>query len=196
MSDLFSEQTGAYVDSGANISACGKYRYKLWREWRGVATKEHWRWFGFKDGAGQEVSEPKACLFIMFNPSTADGKIDDPTIRRCVSFAKREKYDRLEVVNLFAWRATDPGIIGSLTGKGDPIGPANQDAVTDTALVAGLIVCAWGVEGSLIGQDETVLGWLGDRRRYALGLTKDGHPRHPLYLPKDAPLIPFDGVGR
>lgn len=184
---------GDYIHTSAHLSACGKYRYQLDREWRGVAPNENWRWFGAKDGGGHELGEPKACLFVMLNPSTADANVDDPTIRRCVGFAKRFKFDLLQVVNLFAYRATDPQEVLKMTGDGDPIGPENQDFIEDCAGRAGLIICAWGAHGGHIDQDETALGWLGDRPKFALGLSKDGHPRHPLYLKSDAALIPFDG---
>lgn len=186
----------SYTDAYAEISACGKYRYLLSREWRGVAPHENWRWLGAKDGAGHELGEPKACLFVMLNPSTADGVQDDPTIRRCVAYAKRFKFDRLEVVNLFAYRATDPQDVLRMTGDGDPIGSGNQEIVEAAAHDAGLIICAWGAHGGHIDQDETMLGWLGNRETWALGLTKDGHPKHPLYLKADAPLIRFNGRRR
>ena len=190
--ELFArEAKSLYVSSGALLSGDGMYRYLLWREWRGVAPKENWQWFGAKDGAGHELGEPKSCLFVMLNPSTADGEADDPTIRRCVGFAKRFKFDRLEVVNLFAYRATDPQEVLRMTGAGDPIGPRNQDIIERAAADAGLIICAWGAHGSHIGQDETVRGWLEifGKPLYALGLTKDGKPRHPLYLKSDAELV-------
>jgi hypothetical protein len=181
----------AYTDKGAVMSSCGKYRYLLWREWRGVAPKENWRWLGAKDGAGHELGEPKACLFVMLNPSTADADQDDPTIRRCVSFAKRFGFDRLEVVNLFAYRATDPKEILAMTGPGDPIGYRNQELIEKCAAEAGLVICAWGAHGSHIDHDQTVLGWLGEGEKFCLGRTKDGHPKHPLYLPHDASLEPI-----
>lgn len=186
----------AYTESGADISADGKFRYILWREWRGVAPHENWRWFGAKDGNGAELGEPKSCLFIMLNPSTADADKDDPTIRRCVAFAKRFGFDRLEVVNLFAFRATDPKEILGMTGGGDPIGPRNQEVIEIAAGDAGLIICAWGTHGSHIGQDETVIGWLDGKEAYVLGRSKEGHPRHPLYLKSDAPLMLMIGSER
>lgn len=179
----------SYLYKGAQISGCEQYRYLLWREWRG--SGQHWRSWGGKDGAGSELEEPKSCLFVMLNPSTADGEQDDPTIRRCVGFAKRLGYDRLEVVNLFALRATDPAVVLEMTGTRDPIGPRNQEVIANAAFDAGVIICAWGVHGKHIGQDETVKGWLGDRELYALGLTKDGSPRHPLYVRADAELIRY-----
>lgn len=175
----------SYVGSGADISADGKYRYRLWREWRLAleGREAKWRMFGEVDGDGQELGEPYACVFIMLNPSTADGKQDDPTIRRCVSFAKAWGYDRLEVVNLFAYRATNPRDVFALSQGGDPIGPRNQEVIDSVTDHAGIIICAWGAHGGYMGQDETVLGWLRDKERFALGLTKEGYPRHPLYLP-------------
>lgn len=164
-----------YTGSGARISADGIYRYLLWREC-GVNP------------------DPETCLFIMLNPSTADGDADDPTIRRCVGFANYFGCDRLEVVNLFAYRATKPAdLLNYPKSGGDPVGFENQANLTDSANRARLIICAWGAHGGFIGQDETVLGWLQDvgKPLYALGLTKGGHPRHPLYVPASTQLIRY-----
>lgn len=172
-----------YVAKGAAISRDGKYRYRLWREWRGAGDL-HCRVAGDERGA---------CVFVMLNPSTADGETDDPTIRRCVNFAKAWKFERLEVLNLFAYRATDPKALLALNHDDDPVGPKNLEAFDFVIRSgsAGTIVCAWGAHGAHIGQDETALGWMGDRKRFALGLTKDGHPRHPLYLPANSRLTEF-----
>jgi hypothetical protein len=204
-----------YVSTGATISGCGRYRYRLWREWR-LGNSTQWDMWTEDDGspaldgAGQPIGEPLSCVFVMLNPSTADGQQDDPTIRRCVRFAQDWGFDRLEVVNLFAWRATDPREVLALTAKGDPIGPDNQDHIERAVQKAGMVVCAWGVNGAHIGQDETVRGWIADgvdtaavaagagRGRevpvVALKLSKDGFPCHPLYLP--AALKPFPYSGR
>ena len=184
-----------YIDSGAVISPDGRYRYLLWREWRGPHAHENWQWLGADDGAGAPLGEPRSCLFIMLNPSTADGLRDDPTIRRCVAFARALKFERLEVVNLFAFRAASPAALLALTFADDPIGAANREWVELAAGNAGAIVCAWGVHGSHSGQNETVLGWIGARQTYSLGLTKGGHPRHPLYVKADTPLQPFAMAG-
>lgn len=169
-----------YVEKGADLSDCGTYRYLLWREWRGTHDPEHWRWLGAKDGNGAELGEPKSCLFVMLNPSTADGEEDDPTIRRCVAFAKAWKYERLEVVNLFAYRATEPA---ELLTAGDIIhAPRNQSVVERAAQDAGIIICAWGAHGNHGQQDEIVRGWMSEYRHYALGFTQGGQPKHPLYL--------------
>jgi hypothetical protein len=197
----------AYVARGAEISDCGKYRYRLWREWR-LGNSQQWDMWTEDDGspaldgAGQQIGEPLACVFVMLNPSTADGNEDDPTIRRCVSFAQREGYDRLEVINLFSYRATDPKALLALNHNDDPVGTDNERHVDLTLNRAGLVICGWGVHGGHIGQDETMLGWLQDRidllprqvAIMALGITKAGHPRHPLYLPSNAPLISYNGL--
>ena len=192
-----------YVDKGASISACGTYRYRLWREWRGGAGEQWDMWTEDDgspclDGDGEHLGEPLSCVFVMLNPSTADGSEDDPTIRRCVSFATALGFDRLEVVNLFAFRATDPQELLSVGPERDPVGFDNSRHIHEVLDRAGLIICAWGAHGGYLGQDETTLGWIengNDREAevVALGLTKDGHPRHPLYLPRSATPMPFNG---
>lgn len=170
---------GKYLHAGAIVSPDRVYRYRLWRQWRDWDSR----------------LELKTCVFIMLNPSTADHSQDDPTIRRCVAFSRSWGFDRLEVLNLFARRATDPKELLSLNDADNPVGQDNKD-VFDQVLIwerrpITQIVCAWGAHGSHLGQDETALGWLGDCRRYALGLTKDGHPKHPLYVRADTPLVRF-----
>lgn len=149
----------------AVISDCGRYRYSLSRVW----------------------DESKYCLpFCMLNPSTADAEQNDPTIRRCIGFAKREGYGAIHVVNCFAFRATDPK---ALKLSGYPYGPENYmhiDNVLAAACLYGVpIVCAWGNHYS---------GKTGKRLRESgvdlvcLGKTKSGYPKHPLYLRADTPL--------
>lgn len=156
------------MDKAAIISNCGKYRYRLSRKW----------------------SYQRPCLFIMLNPSTADAEKDDPTIRRCINFAKSWDCGELIVVNLFAFRATSPK---DMTAASDPVGPDNMGYIKRAAEFVilggydenpGPIVCAWGANGTFMGQDQTVRGWLEDEcREYsALAFTKSGQPRHPLYL--------------
>lgn len=195
---------GGYIAKGATISLCGRYRYRLWREWRLRPVQAQWDMWEEEDsspcvdGAGAQIGDPLSCVFVMLNPSTADGCEDDPTIRRCIGFAKRLKFDRLEVVNLFAHRATDPRELLALGHDDEPVGVNNERHVSRALDHAGLIVCAWGAHGGHLGQDETMLGWI-ERHNYrgapvvALGLTKDGYPRHPLYLKADSPTIPFGG---
>src|SRR5258707_10232275 len=125
--------TPKYVDAGAHFSADGRYRYVLWREGRNHPAPAKWRWWKddngkpVVDGAGKPIGEPETVLFVMLNPSTADGQGDDPTIRKCVGFAQRWGYDRMKVVNLFAYRATDPRMLLSLPERDDPFGVRNQE---------------------------------------------------------------------
>jgi hypothetical protein len=151
-------------DSGAHVSACSRYRYRLWRSW----------------GPGPSLA------YVMLNPSTADASKDDPTIRKCIGFAKRNGFDGIEVVNLFAWRATEPRDLLRAMDAGDLIvGPENNLTTMDVINRAATIVAAWGVVPSarLRWRADDVLATL---KRYAqdrlwhLGLTRDKHPRHPL----------------
>ena len=184
----------AYVSKGAIISACERYRYLLWREWRGTHNRNNWQWYGCRDGAGEDMGRPKSCVFVMLNPSTADADDDDPTIRRCVGFAKSWGYERLEVVNLFAYRATSPRSLLALTHEHDPVGWDNQRHVEIATHSAGVVVCAWGSHGTHLQQDQTVQGWISPPT-FALGFTASGQPRHPLYLRADASLVPMEREG-
>jgi hypothetical protein len=183
-----------YIKAGAVISACGTYRYHLWREWRGHYVRENWIPLGAKDGAGHELEEPKPVVFVMLNPSTADGSKDDATIRKCVKFAMRWGYNRLEVVNLFAYRATDPQALLKLTHDRDPVGDQNQRYFDRALNESGdpLVICAWGQHGAHLGQDQTALGWMIPYlKKWCFGLTKVGQPLHPLYQRDDADLVEF-----
>jgi len=143
--------------STATLSAYRTYRYSLTREW----------------GSGFAV------LFVGLNPSTADETLDDPTIRRWVSFAREWGYARLHMANLFAFRATDPRDMKNAT---DPVGPENDKQLLTLANDSILTVAAWGVHGTFGGRHKAVRQMLP--RLHYLRLTKDGHPGHPLYLPK------------
>lgn len=133
-----------------------------------------------------------AMTFIGLNPSTADAMADDPTIRRCRNFALREGCGGLVMVNLFAYRSTDPGALRHVE---DPVGPDNANYLLLMAASAGPAVAAWGTGGSLHGRDRAVLRLLnGMKKLHCLGTTKDGHPRHPLYLAAKTPLEPYGGA--
>lgn len=124
-----------------------------------------------------------SCVFLMLNPSTADAFREDPTIRRCLGFAKAWGHGALSVVNLFAYRSTNPKALLSVA---DPIGPLNDEQIDDECLGAKRIVCAWGANKAarLRGPDLAIRL----RRRYSLSLlrrTKSGAPEHPLYVPAD-----------
>jgi hypothetical protein len=132
------------------------YRYSLLRIWN------------------QE--KPTAC-FIGLNPSTADEKVDDPTIRRCINYAISWGYGSIVMVNLFAYRATNPDELG-VAHK--PVGPANMKYIINATNKCELTVCCWGTLGNLHGQDRHVLPIL--KKPHYLKLTKGGFPSHPLYL--------------
>lgn len=125
-------------------------------------------------------------LFVMLNPSTADALVDDPTIGRCVRFARDWGYTELAVVNLFAFRTPDPAVLyACIRDREDPVGPDNDVWILEEARRADLVVCAWGQHGNLGGRDRSVLQILCDagKRPYVLGVTAEGRPRHPLYMP-------------
>lgn len=125
----------------------------------------------------------------MLNPSTADDIRDDATIRRCISFARTWGYGALEVVNLFAYRATHPK---ELRHVADPVGQENDLYLLRVQSRVETIVVAWGNWGRFQQRNKTVLNLLADRSViYCLGLTRLGHPRHPLYVRADTALIRF-----
>jgi hypothetical protein len=144
------------MKGGATLSEDRKYRYALWRAWDQV--KPH-------------------VLFVGLNPSTADETVDDPTVRRCIAFARGWGYGGVHIVNLFALRATDPE---HLTRDADPIGPENDRWIRQSADAAALVICAWG-NGGLFGNRGTqVLHML--ENAYYLQMNSTGQPAHPLYL--------------
>jgi hypothetical protein len=145
------------------------YRYRLSRRWR----------------PGERV-----VAWVMLNPSTADGWRDDPTIRRCIALSRAHGFDALVVVNLFALRATDPRV---LRVAADPVGAGNERAIARAVAGASAVVVAWGVHGALYGRGGAIAAWLAARGVpvTCLGRTKDGSPRHPLYVRRDARLVPF-----
>ncbi len=149
--------------SGADFSVDRVYRYRLWRTW--------------------EPARPPL-LFILLNPSTADGNKNDPTVARCIIRAQRLGYGGLEVVNLFAYCATDPRV---MKAHADPIGRDNAAAITTAVSRAGLIIAGWGAHGAHMDRGRQVALQL--RRLgyplYHLGLTKTGQPTHPLYVSYD-----------
>jgi len=130
------------------------------------------------------------CLFIMLNPSTATQNKDDPTIRRCKGFAKLWGFAKLEVVNLFAARATEPKELKEME---DPIGQGNDETILYTAKNARQIIVAWGAHGPYQERDKEVIRLLKDYDLYSLGTTKKGNPRHPLYIRIDQKPVPFSG---
>ena len=178
-----------YTRRGAAFSSCGKYRYLLWREWAGTRTSKNWQTFA-EDPT--YYGEAKSLVFAMLNPSTADGNDDDPTIRPCVRLASYHGYLRIEVVNLFAYRATDPRALLALTHNDDPVGVDNQRYWQERN--DDFVVCAWGNHGTYLDQDQTALGWVYTTSKLrCLGLNKSRAPKHPLFVRKDTPLLPYTG---
>lgn len=145
--------------STAVYSECEAYRYALTREW----------------AVGRRL------LVVMLNPSTATEAANDPTVERCERRARGLGYGGFRVVNLFAWRATDPR---ALRGVADPVGPENDRAIAEGAAWADDILCGWGGHGALGGRDREVVAELRERGRvlWHLGLTRAGQPKHPLYI--------------
>jgi hypothetical protein len=154
------------VKSDAVISACGVYRYSLTRTW--------------------DEALPVLAI-IGLNPSTADAKINDPTIRREMDFARRWGFGGIAKGNLFAYRATNPKV---MLAAAEPIGREN-DATLLGMTEGRRVLCAWGTDGPHRGRDRQVIKLLAGRELVCLGLTKDGHPRHPLYLRADVAVVPF-----
>lgn len=147
------------VVGAAHFSACGRYRYALWRSW--------------------DSTRPR-CLFIALNPSTADATRDDPTMRRCIAFAKSWGFGGMAVGNLFAFRATQPA---DMKAEPHPIGRGNDRWLLRLAAESSLRVAAWGSHGAWRGRAAHVLEMLDGFE--CLGVTASGAPRHPLYVRGD-----------
>lgn len=149
----------------------GEYRYELTRSW----------------GTGRHLG------IIMLNPSTADADQDDPTIRRCIGFAKALGYSGLKVVNLFALRSTNPA---ALSVHPDPVGPRNDEFIR-AAASGGVLIAAWGAHPFAARRTREVADLLMDAgvKLQALSVTKGGHPGHPLYLPGDSRPSPWGPPG-
>jgi hypothetical protein len=150
--------------SDAEISECGRYRYTLTRTW--------------------DLSLP-TMTFCGLNPSTADAREDDPTIRRMLGFARREGCGQLVVVNAYAWRATEPFELWRAYARGyNVVGPRNDLILAQEASLSDRFVVAWGAScpGPIVKHLRTMLLDLGVSL-WCLGLTRGGAPCHPLYLP-------------
>ena len=170
--ETFSSQTEPLVyrdmEKGAVISPCAQYRYSLWRFW---------------DQSRMHV------LFICLNPSKADGRIDDPTLRRCMSFAQAWGFGGVTMANLFAYRATDPK---ELRRVPDPIGPQNDLWLKRLAHGAKLIAAAWGNHGTFMGRSASVASALPTL--HCLKYNSGGEPAHPLYLDKRRKPIVYNSM--
>lgn len=166
------------MESGATISECGLYRYNLWRKWD---------WDNY----------PKTMVFVMQNPSVANAEQDDPTIRRCIGFAKREGCGALVVRNVFALIATDER---ELLTHNDPIGPDNWKWLSSAKSVSlgTELVVAWG---NRLGPKkrsifrtaycQAACACIGQHPK-CFGVTKSGDPKHPLFLASNTPLVKWN----
>ena len=152
------------TDASAAFSQCRRYRYSLTRTWKRGSAK---------------------IMFIGLNPSTADEKADDPTVRR-LQGSRKWGYGGMILTNLFAFRSTDPNRLKSVR---DPVGAENDQTIIQCARSSAGVVVAWGIHGGLHERDEHVLALLS--APLCLGVTKSGAPRHPLYLPASTSLREF-----
>jgi hypothetical protein len=158
------------LDSGAVISDCGVYRYRLWRYW--------------------DQDRPR-CNFLMLNPSTANEVDNDPTVSKCIRYARSWGYGGIIVSNLFALRSTDPAALGSYP---DPVGPEDDDQILLAAWSCSIVVAAWGAHPGIEGRVRDVRRLLADTgiSLHCLTLTKGGHPGHPLFLRGGLRPVPME----
>ncbi len=155
------------MSSDALISKCGQYRY----------------WLRRGDMGGIKV------CFVMLNPSTADAETDDRTVSRCIRFTKDWGGSGLTILNLYAYRSTDPK---NLKAVADPVGPENEKHWRELLPAHDVVVCAWGAnaEREAVERFVSVANELGVQL-YCLATTKDGQPRHPLYLKSNLKPVPW-----
>ncbi len=163
-------------DKYAELSEDGVYRRMLSRTWN---------------------SSKGFMTYIMLNPSTADAVKDDQTIRKCVHYARREDFGGISVVNLFDLRCTDPKKL--FAGPHPPVTAENGKAIMRNVAFAGKIVCAWGANADhkrVFAQAQGLYQYIrmaSTKKLWCLGVTKNGHPVHPLMLRNDQPIIPWSG---
>jgi hypothetical protein len=162
------------------------YRYTLWREFYAVKAS---------NPPLLPVEGNQAHNFVQFiglNPSTADETLDDPTIRRCIGFAKAWGYGAMCMTNLFAWRDTDPE---KMKRSLDAVGGENDTWLKRIYHHSGIAIAAWGKHGSFQGRGEFVKNLLQKSEAFPklhyLALNNDGSPKHPLYLPKTLTPLPL-----
>jgi hypothetical protein len=157
--------------SGAIFSHCLRYRFELWRNW----------------GTGRKLA------FIGLNPSTADETRNDPTVTRCINFAKRDGFAGMVMLNIFGLRSTDPALI--LSPSFEPVGQGNDAAILKWLKRHSdvLAVACWGSHRSVAVREADVVA-LAVKAKNALhcfGVNQDGSPKHPLYLRGDTMIRPF-----
>lgn len=145
---------------------------------------------------GRRFAPGPTVLFIGLNPSIADARQDDPTVRKAVGFARRWKYGTVLVGNLFAYRATDPDAMVMAKRRGDDIvGPGNDAALTEMVDAAELVVCAWSGHRFARDRSRELYGRVLQPHRPKLKMLRagvDGAPWHPLYCPYSEEPVPFE----
>lgn len=158
------------AQSHAIYSDCERYRYALTRVWDETRGRVH---------------------FCMLNPSTATEYQNDPTVERCERRARALGFGAFRVTNIFAWRDTDPRRMRAAI---DPIGPANDAAIQAAAAWANQTICAWGTHGEHLNRGTAVTRFLvqSGEQLFHLGLSKMGHPKHPLYIGYATRPMPWD----
>ena len=140
----------------AKLSDCRKCRYALWRTW--------------------DDSKPYV-MIVGLNPSTADEATDDPTLTKCIKFAKYWGYGGVCMANLFAFRATEPS---DMMASSDPVGLENDSWLSKLSKDAGIVVAAWGNDGSHLCRSSAMKAMLPNL--HCIKMNKSGEPAHPLYL--------------
>lgn len=168
---------GAEPD-GAIISRDKVYRYSLWRIW------DH---------------KKPLVMWVMLNPSTANAREDDPTVRRVRGFSQAAGYGGFYVGNLFAYRSTDPDALRQVRARGDVVGPDNDQHLCEIAARCANAVCAWGGHGDAKRRAEHVEHLLRDSLPpggdlLCLGITSNRQPHHPLYISKSRKFVSLDGT--
>lgn len=157
----------------AVISEDGKYRYLLTRDWSTSLIPD----------------TKRDIMFIGLNPSTADATIDDPTIRRLISFSKGFGYRRMMMLNLFAFRATHPE---DMFEEVEPIGAEADLHIKASSIMSDKVVFCWGNLPEFCRERmEAVIQLIPEEKRFCFGYTTTGFPKHPLYLPKTSKLIKY-----
>lgn len=157
-----------FMQCSALLCGCGRHRYRLSRCW--------------------DASLPTVCS-VMLNPSTADAFQDDPTIRRCIGFARAWGYGELQVVNLYSLRTPSPAALKKAAPRN---GPDHDAHLFEAAATAARVVVAWGNHGTR-ARVAAVLPRLraAAGQVLCLGQTKTGAPRHPLYVPAVTQLVEY-----
>ena len=157
---IIRSHTKGDAHSIARYSDCEQYRYALTRVWKLEASR---------------------VVFVMLNPSTATEVQNDPTVERCERRARTLGFGGFQVVNIFAWRNTDPK---KMRAAKDPIGPENDHTILESCQWGDQIIAAWGTHGAHLNRGSMVEKTLRKSNKpvFHLGISKGGHPKHPLYI--------------